>query len=341
VDDRAPDRELAATLLVTRLGCSVLEAADGVAFAEHLAEGAFDAVVVERRLDWGDGERVARAVRRRLPRVPVVCFSEVPPQEAAPAADSPWAAEVVKGSGGYLELPGVVDALLTPQAAVSDVEGLVRALSHDLQEPAQLVARYARLVGERYGDALDEEGRRHVGHLEESARRMQSMIQQVLDYARLGAPAARAPVPLDEAVDEALANLGSALEESGGEVVRNGGLPTVHANRAQMVRLFQNLIGNAVKFRAKDPPHVEVTAEAGEGRCTVAVADNGIGIAPADRERVFELFRRLHPASRYPGTGIGLAEARRIAEAHGGTIRLESAPGRGSTFFVDLPGGGE
>jgi signal transduction histidine kinase len=328
-------------MLVHRLpGCAVLEAADGVAFAEFLADGGFDVVVVERHLGWGDGERVARAVHQRHPRVPVVCFGAAPDDPAAADAGSLFSVELVKDSAGYLELPATVENLLAPPAAtVSDVEGLVRALSHDLQEPAQLVARYARLLAERHGEALDKEGKRHLGHLEESAKRMQAMIQQVLDYARLGAPAPRAPLPLDEAVDEALANLRASLEESEAEVVRNGRLPTVTANRDQMVRLFQNLIGNAVKFRGETAPRVAVTAQQINGGWTVAVADNGIGIAPGDRDRIFELFRRLHPASRYPGTGIGLAEARRIAEAHGGGIRLDSTPGRGSTFYVDLPGG--
>ncbi len=339
MDERDDDRALARLVLLQRLPrATVHEAGDAVSFAGHLADADFDLLITERSLGWADGAEVAAAVKRRRPRVPVIVFAAPPAAAgdapAAPAADL----ELPKTSAGYLRLGEEAERLLAGGEPASRIEPLVRALSHDLQEPAQLVVRYARLLADTHGEALGEQGREHLELLAGSARRMQAMIQQVLEYTRLGT-ARREPVALDEAADEALANLRATLEESGAEIERDGPLPTVVADRGQMVQLFQNLIGNAVKFRSEAPPRVRLDAERVDGHWEIRVTDNGIGIDPRHHQRVFELFQRLHPASRYPGTGIGLALCRRIAEAHGGAIRVESAPTRGSRFTVELPGG--
>ena len=219
----------------------------------------------------------------------------------------------------------------------SPAEDIVHALSHDLQEPVQLVTRYARLRGERYGEELDGEGERHLGHLVRSAERLQSMLDDLLDVARSGAGGREHErVDLEAVVDEALETLHGPIEETGARVTRDP-LPTVEADRSQMVRLFQNLIGNAIKFHGENPPEIHVRAAAEDDLWVLEVQDNGIGIAEEDRERIFEVFERLHTADEIPGTGVGLAICRRIAQGHGGTLTVESTPGRGSTFTLALP----
>jgi light-regulated signal transduction histidine kinase (bacteriophytochrome) len=210
-------------------------------------------------------------------------------------------------------------------------------VAHDLQEPLQLVTRYARRLDERFRDRLDADGARHLDHLLASAGHMQEMIDDLLDYARLGSADSPAePVDLDEVLEAALDNLHGPIEEAHAEITRDP-LPTVRADRSQMVRLFQNLLGNAVKFRGDRAPEIHVSAHRRNGRWELSVRDNGIGIRPEDRERIFGMFQRLHTPSEYPGTGVGLAICRRIAEVHDGSISVESEPGAGTTFTVILP----
>ncbi len=372
IDDDPDDRALALSLLRSFLpDVSIAEAGDGVAFAEALARGAFDAVVTEHRLSWADGLKVLRAVRGLYPHRPVVLFTaEADPELASKALRFGVDGYVPKTSRGYLRLGALLEELLerparrAPQAAdapaeagrVNELAGIAEALrrsnreleqfahvvSHDLQEPLQLVVRYARLIGERFEEALGEDGGRFLGHLVESAERMQSMIDSILEYSRLGAdgpPAgpAEPPVDLEAVVDEALANLGGAAEAAAAEITR-GPLPAVTADRAQMVQLFQNLIGNAIKFRAQGhKPRVHVSATESDGSWVLSVADDGIGIDPAQHERIFRMFQRLHSKGEYPGTGIGLALCQRIVERHGGCLRVESRPGHGATFSAVLP----
>jgi len=223
------------------------------------------------------------------------------------------------------------------QRTNEELEQLAYALSHDLQEPLQLVSRHARLLSERYGDRLEQGAERYLGHLVTNSERMQAMLDDALSYFRAGGAAA-SPMPVDfgAAVDEAVANLAAIVEETGAQV-RHNVLPTLPADRGQIVRLFRNLIGNALKFRADGPPRVVITAKEREADWCLAVKDNGIGMEPELSTRIFGLFQRLHTSEEYPGTGIGLAICKRIVERHGGQIWVSSQPGQGSTFFLSVP----
>ena len=217
-----------------------------------------------------------------------------------------------------------------------ELQQFAYVISHDLQEPLQLVARYARLLAESGSAMSDEEAKRHLGSLIQCTDRMQAMIDDVLAYARVDTQANPfAPVDFAEVVKRALANLNAAVEESGAQVNWER-LPVLAADGSQMVQLFQNLIGNAIKFR-REKPLVKIYALEEGNRCTFAVADNGIGIVPEHLDRIFGMFQRLHTASEYPGTGIGLAICKRIVERHGGRIWAVSQPGQGSTFCFTMP----
>ena len=217
------------------------------------------------------------------------------------------------------------------------VEDLTRAVAHDLQEPLQLVTRYARLIDQRYRDRLDDEGARFLGHLAASAERMQSMIDDLHDVLRLGRRRARARRSTSTPPSTRPWQRSPGRSRSPARAIDRDPLPTVTADRPQMVRLLQNLIGNAIKFRGDETPRIHLSAARRDGGWAISVRDNGIGIAETDRERIFGMFQRLHTAGEIPGTGVGLAVCRRIAEGHGGTLSVESTPGAGSTFTLTLP----
>ena len=226
----------------------------------------------------------------------------------------------------------------------AELEQLAYVASHDMQEPLRMVASYLQLVAERYGNALDADGHEFIGYAVDGAKRMQALISDMLTYSRVSTRA-RPFEATDSAriVATAERHLQVAIEE-GGAVITQGELPTVLGDEVQLLQLFQNLIGNAIKFRGHAAPCVHVAAQPAEEGWCFSVADNGIGIAPEYFERIFVLFQRLHGRREYPGTGIGLALCKRIVERHGGRIWVESMPGRGSVFRFTLPrvpGGGE
>ncbi|MGD2115105.1 MAG: ATP-binding protein [Acidobacteriota bacterium] len=365
IDDDPDDRALAAALLRAGLGSAVVdEVEDGIGFAARLAKGGFDAVVTEQRLGWGEGLRLLCTIKDFHPNRPVILLTGDPdPDLASRAVRSGADGFVPKTSRGYLRLSEIVGELLewpvlprsgtaerTDEADRSNRSGradrvdradqedrLTRAVAHDLQEPLQLVTRYARRLDERFRDRLEADGGRFLDHLLASATRMQEMIDDLLEYSRLGeCDRVVESVDLDEALEAALDNLRGPIEEAGARVTRDP-LPTVRADRSQMVRLFQNLLGNAVKFRGDAPPEIHVGARCENGQWLLSVRDNGIGIPARDRERIFGMFQRLHTAAEVPGTGVGLALCRRIAEVHRGGVTVDSEPGAGSTFTVTLP----
>ncbi|WP_239511277.1 PAS domain S-box protein [Burkholderia sp. JP2-270] len=221
-----------------------------------------------------------------------------------------------------------------------DLEQFAYVASHDLQEPLRAVAGPLQLLQRRYQGQLDARADEYIGHAVEGATRMQALIEDLLAYSRVG----RSDNPFQSmqcaaALDNALNNLAVALEEAGAEVHR-GFLPTVQAIPSQLTLLFQNLVGNAVKFRRNDGPlQIRVGAEPGADGWLFRVEDNGIGIDAQYFERIFLIFQRLHTRRDYPGTGIGLALCKRIVERHGGRIWVESEPGKGATFLFTLPAG--
>lgn len=200
-----------------------------------------------------------------------------------------------------------------------------------------MVSAYAELLGRRYSGRLDGDADEFIGYLVDGARRMQTLIRDLLTYSRLARSTAATPVAMSGVVEEAVKRLGAAASETGASIT-SGPLPTVVGDRTQLVQLFQNLLGNALKFcRENVPPAVSISAVGCGGEWLVAVRDNGIGIDPQYADRIFTIFQRLHTRADYPGTGIGLAICKRIVTRMGGRIWVESRPGDGSTFFFTLP----
>ncbi len=218
-----------------------------------------------------------------------------------------------------------------------ELEHFAYLASHDLQEPLRMVASFTQLLSEKYQGQLDAEAQEFIGFAVDGAKRMKQLIEGLLNYSRVGKKGtSHELVPCDVAVDGALANLQVVIGESKAIITRDA-LPTVHCDLPLLTQLFQNLIGNAIKFHSTEPPKIHISAEKDGNEWRISVADNGIGIHPRHTERIFVIFQRLHSTAAYPGTGIGLAICKKIVEHHGGTLKVKSQPGEGSCFQFTLP----
>jgi PAS domain S-box-containing protein len=222
------------------------------------------------------------------------------------------------------------------QRSNQELEQFANVASHDLQEPLRAVASYTQLLEDRLGGHLDPETRVYMTHVTGAVTRMRALIKDLLDYSRIGRrPLQIVPSDTGAILKATLDDLSLALKENDA-VVTHGPLPTAAVDPVQLGRLFQNLITNALKFRREPAPEIEVNAVKREDEWVFSVRDNGIGIDPRHHERIFVIFQRLHGRAR-PGTGIGLAICRKIAERHGGKIWVESVLGQGATFYFTLP----
>ena len=218
----------------------------------------------------------------------------------------------------------------------AELEQFAYVASHDLQAPLATIASYAQLLEKRYKDQLDSQAIKFIGNIVHGCTRMQSLIDDLLEYSRVGR--SQKPFRLTDcnhAIKQTVANLQGAIRDTEA-VVTYSDLPTVIGDTSQLVQLFQNLIGNAIKYRRDAPPAVHITACKQEENWLFSISDNGIGIAPQHQERIFQIFQRLHTQREYSGTGIGLAICQKIVERHGGCIWVESEPGKGSTFYFTL-----
>jgi signal transduction histidine kinase len=212
--------------------------------------------------------------------------------------------------------------------------------SHDLHEPLRMVTSYLSLLERRAGGKLDDKERQYIGFAMDGATRMQQMISDLLTYSRVSTRGtAPAQANLAEVLKNAIANLEVATADQHAKITHDP-MPEAQVDSSQFTQLFQNLIGNALKFTSDRPPQVHVGCERRPGEWLFRISDNGIGIPRADFERIFQLFQRLHSRSEYPGTGIGLALCKKIVERHGGRIWVESEEGKGTTFFFTIPDGG-
>jgi PAS domain S-box-containing protein len=219
----------------------------------------------------------------------------------------------------------------------ADLEQFAYAASHDLQEPLRVVAGFVKLLEKRYKKKLDEKADEFIGHTIDGVTRMRALIKDLLEYSQVGTKGTRfTDTDCTVMIGRAISNLRMAIEESGAAVTHDD-LPHIMGDATQLVRLFQNLIGNAIKFRRKEKPQIHISAKREEHGWLFSVRDNGIGIEPESAERIFIIFQRLHARGEYPGTGIGLAVCKKIVERHGGRIWVESEPGHGSTLCFTFP----
>ena len=462
VTEDADDCALAALVLEqTMTDVHVLPAGSALDFADQLAAGGFGAAVIDRELQWADGEAVLEAVKRRHPECATVLMGE-------PLAAGEMLGDVdvfvTKTSRGFLELPGAIEralkraqgrneapqeiaaydrlveqlpvgifamsvngafnaaneavlrtlgytepdelllrqlpdlvtdvdvrlrcrALLERSQARKDLETTLRradggsvrvslsfwpvmdeheraqsyegvlwdlstaaggnagglplehlasAVSHDLQDPLQLISQYSNLLLERHGRDLDGDALRLVSRVTESASRMQTMIDGILEYSKISA--GERPfqvVDMNTVVADAMSILEVNLQKQDATVAYDS-LGAVVGDPRQLTRLMQNLIGNAIKFRGANPPQVSISMQERTEDWLLEVADHGIGIEPRAAERIFDMFQRLHTSDEYVGTGLGLAICRRVAQCHGGRIWVDSRPDEGAVFYVTL-----
>ncbi|WP_035992723.1 ATP-binding protein [Leptolyngbya sp. KIOST-1] len=219
----------------------------------------------------------------------------------------------------------------------AELQKFAYVASHDLQEPLRMVTSYLQLLERRYKGQLDPDADEFIHFAVDGALRMRTLINDLLTYSRVGTQGRTLKLTNStEAVEQAIANLKLTIEESGASVVYDG-LPSIRADPTQLTQLFQNLIGNGIKFRSAAPPHIEIKASQQGEVWLFAVQDNGIGLDPQYADQIFVIFQRLNNRINYPGTGIGLAVCKKIVERHGGKIWVQSKPNQGSTFYFTIP----
>jgi len=220
-----------------------------------------------------------------------------------------------------------------------DLENFAYVASHDLKEPLRMINSYTTLLKRRYNSVLDETGQEFMFFVTDAAKRMNVLLDDLLNYSKVGKNGSMDNmIDVNDVLLIVQSNLSKRLEDENGTIqIQKDNIPTILSNHTQMVQLFQNIISNALKFRGKRDPVVIVDCKVKEGQHIFSVKDNGIGIALEHQERVFEMFKRLHTRDEYEGTGIGLSTCKKIVQKHGGEIWLESEHGVGTTFYFSIP----
>ena len=350
VDSNPDDRALAHLILERQLSHATITApGDPLAFAEVLVEAAPDVLVVAEDLAWFKVVELISAIRRRHPLTALVVLASRDPGGGDRLASTGMALDgfVQKTVPGFMRLGSVVGEVLSragqtahsafdPAAPrsdrVDDLGDTVLMFSHDLKEPVQQILRLAQRASASQG-ATGAGG--PLQPVLECAERLNTMLEGMVEYLGVIRSSTPAPVDLNQSLNHALQTLRPAIDDAQAEI-RAAPLPTIVGDERQMRHLFQNLIGNAIKFRGPERLRITITVESRDDAWLLAVADNGIGIPERALHRIFELGKRLHTREEYAGSGIGLALCKRIVETHGGRIWAASE-GRGSTFYVLLP----
>lgn len=361
VSASAADETVVRTLLAREAGdveVSLTAAANAQAFFDALySEDSFQVIVVDERQGWSDWQGVVASCTKSRPNAMLVLLASGERAEQQEAALAEGVAAVYpRNSAGLVALARLVAKMAAQErdfslrheagagegepeeAAEEEREKLVYAVSHDLQDPLQLARRYADILNEDFEQELGEPGAKILGNLQFNLVRTQEMLDELLDYSRLQtARPERRPVDFNELLDEVIGLYKVTLDEIGGSVTRQHLLPTLVVDRRQFLRVFQNLIGNAIKFRSERPLHITVRSQRVRSEWRIGIKDNGIGIAEEDGRRIFGMFERGGSAQQYPGTGMGLAICKRIIQNHGGKIWVRSSPGSGSVFIFSVP----
>jgi PAS domain S-box-containing protein len=217
-----------------------------------------------------------------------------------------------------------------------DLEQFAYVTSHDLKEPLRMVSSFTQLLEKRYKGKLDQDADEFIKFIVDGTERMQHLLDDLLEYARITEVKEYEKVSLNEVVEESINNLKMAIEESSA-IITIDTLPSIDANRTLMVQLFQNLIANAIKFQSEKTPKIHIYSRKKDNKYYISVKDNGIGINPKYQERIFKVFQRLHTVDEYDGTGIGLSITQKIVAHHKGNIWVKSEPGKGSIFSFSIP----
>jgi signal transduction histidine kinase len=319
---------------------------------KYVAENTTDLIVLDLGLPDVQGLAAVQRARAAAPHVPLVVLTCMDNEALAVQALQEGAHDyLVKGQ---VEPRGLLRALhlavereshqreMTLQRrelerSNADLEQFAYAASHDLQEPLRMMISYTQLLAKRYKGKLDSDADDFIAFAVDGANRMQRLIRDLLAYSHVGSQGvALVGVSSEHALAQALANLYKVIAERSAEVTHDP-LPWVMADETQLIQLFQNLIGNAIKYQNGGTPQVHVSAaKIDDSGWLFSVKDNGLGIEPRYFEKIFGMFQRLHGRNEYAGTGIGLAICKKIVERHGGTISVESEPGHGSTFSFTL-----
>ena len=359
VEDSEPDAELVEQALRRNgLAVSVVVVQEEAEFERELRAHRPDVVLADFNLPQWKGMEALEVMRREGLDIPLVLVSGALGDTTAVDCIKRGATDYVL-KDGLARLPEAVRRALQEKRLLrlrrqaeedlarkaeelarsnADLEQFAYVASHDLQEPLRMVASYTQLLAERYRGKLDETADKYIGYASEGAVRMQHLIQDLLAFSRVGRTGgSQESVDCNAMMEGVLQSLTAAVQESGAKVAYEP-LPAVWADRTMIAQVFQNLIGNAIKFRGAESPVIQVRAEASGENWLFSVSDNGIGIAPEYAENIFVVFQRLHARTEYPGNGIGLAICKKIVERYGGKIWVEGVVGKGSTFKFTLQG---
>lgn len=229
------------------------------------------------------------------------------------------------------------EAMKKLQKSNLDLEQFAYVASHDLQEPLRMIRSFLQLLQRRYGGQLDSDADEFIEFAVDGARRMQGLINDLLEYSRVTTTGKEFNnIKMEESLEKALINLSVSTEENNASITHDS-LPIIYGDYSQMIELLQNLIGNAIKYHSEKTLHIHISAQKEDKQWLFSIKDNGIGIDSQYADQIFMIFRRLHTNEEYKGTGIGLAITKRIVERHGGKIWVESEPGKGTTFYFTLP----
>jgi signal transduction histidine kinase len=347
---------IAGTLADDRIVSTIC--ADAANLVQLLNGGAAAAIVAEEALTKEGVKNIAAFLQCQAPwsDIPIVVLTSS--GRPNPATVRKAHELEVLGNMTFLERPVRPDTVLSSMRAAlrarmrqyemrrrqevltrvnADLEQFAYSASHDLQEPIRNVAIYSDILSMRYGGVLDERGLEFLGNVKSAALRMQTLVSDLLCYTQAASITDEPPEPGDAnaALQAALSNLAGTIPQNA--AITFDSLPAMKIRQVHLQQIFQNLIGNAIKYRRNEPLRVHISARKADGCWLFSVKDNGIGIADEYREQIFGIFKRLHTNRKYPGTGIGLAICQRIAERYRGRIWVESEPGKGSTFFFTVP----
>ncbi len=288
-------------------------------------------------------EELSRQLNEARAALDAIRGGDADPQAAASAAKGtvPFSLTRKSGQSPRKSGPSPEEALRRSAEelarANADLQQFALAASHDLHEPLRTVSGFVQLLQRKHGHRLDAEAQTFIQYAVDGVQRMETLIRDLLAYSRVNARGKElAPTDAGVALSEALGHLHARVVETAAEI-SCGELPTVRADEPQLVQVFQNLLGNALKFRSEAPPKIEVTARRAGDFWQFSLRDNGIGIEPKYHDTVFEAFRSLHTRDKYPGSGLGLAICKKIVGRHGGRIWVESQLGEGATFHFTLP----